>query len=105
MHVAGKPSLGSSSTSKAVRKMNQSAPVNVPVLSTVMAKERMSGKEGYEVEEEEEEEEEMLPPHEIVARGSRRSPKMTLLEGFRVRDGAHGPGLRAGGELEEVGEL
>ena len=82
--------------------MNQSAPVNVPVLSTAMAKERMSGKEGYEVEEEEEE---MLPPHEIVARGSRRSPKMTLLEGFRVRDGAHGPGLRAGGELEEVGEL
>uniref|UniRef100_A0A2P2KHR1 Uncharacterized protein n=1 Tax=Rhizophora mucronata TaxID=61149 RepID=A0A2P2KHR1_RHIMU len=63
------------------RNMNQSAPINVPLLSIAMAKQRNS--KFTEDEDEGDGDEEMLPPHEIVARGSRRSPKtaFSVLEG------------------------
>ena len=70
------------SQSVPIRKLNQSAPMNVPVLSIAMAKQRNSRfKEDDDGEFDGDEE--MLPPHEIVARGSRRSPKTTfsVLEG------------------------
>ena len=70
------------SQSVPIRKMNQSAPMNVPVLSMAMAKERNSRfKEDDDGEFDGDEE--MLPPHEIVARGSRQSPQTTfsVLEG------------------------
>ncbi|KAJ6406708.1 hypothetical protein OIU84_010257 [Salix udensis] len=70
------------SQSVPIRKMNQSAPMNVPVLSMAMAKERNSRfKEDDDGEFDGDEE--MLPPHEIVARGSMQSPKTTfsVLEG------------------------
>ncbi|KAG6772450.1 hypothetical protein POTOM_023860 [Populus tomentosa] len=70
------------SQSVPIRKMNQSAPMNVPVLSMAMAKER-SSRFKEDDDGEFDGDEEMLPPHEIVARGSRRSPKTTfsVLEG------------------------
>ncbi|KAJ6382483.1 hypothetical protein OIU77_031015 [Salix suchowensis] len=70
------------SQSVPIRKMNQSAPMNVPVLSMAMAKERNSRfKEDDDGEFDGDEE--MLPPHEIVARGSMQSPQTTfsVLEG------------------------
>ena len=70
------------SQSVPIRKMNQSAPMNVPVLSMAMAKERSSRFEEDD-DGEFDGDEEMLPPHEIVARGSTQSPKTTfsVLEG------------------------
>ncbi|KAK2987388.1 hypothetical protein RJ640_020585 [Escallonia rubra] len=68
------------SQSVPARKLQQSAPVNVPVAP---ARARRGNKlAGADSELDEDEEEEMLPPHEIVARGS-RSPKTTfsMLEG------------------------
>lgn len=62
------------------KKFQQSVPVNVPLLPK---KVRNGGKLVDEVDVEIDEEEEMLPPHEIVARGS-RSPKTT----FSVLEGA-----------------
>ena len=70
------------SQSVPIRKMNQSAPMNVPVLSMAMAKERNSRfKEDDDGEFDGEDE--MLPPLEIVARGLRQSPQTTfsVLEG------------------------
>ncbi|WCJ34269.1 hypothetical protein M5689_015587 [Euphorbia peplus] len=67
------------------RKMNQSAPVNVPLLSIAMAQRRSSRfvEPDDEIDDGEEEAEEKLPPHELVARGSRNSPWNTfsVLEG------------------------
>ncbi|KAJ4705304.1 Senescence regulator [Melia azedarach] len=62
------------------RKYQHSAPMNVPLLSIAMAKQRNS--RFFELDEEEADDE-MLPPHEIVARGSGVSPKTTfsVLEG------------------------
>ncbi|GLT90022.1 hypothetical protein SLE2022_079750 [Rubroshorea leprosula] len=59
----------------------QSAPVNVPLLSIAAAKER--NKKFLEVDYDDEKDHEILPPHEIVARGSGVSPKTTfsMLEG------------------------
>ncbi|GLT40677.1 hypothetical protein SLA2020_147910 [Shorea laevis] len=60
----------------------QSAPVNVPLLSIAAAKERNN--KFLEMDYyDEEKDHEMLPPHEIVARGSGVSPKTTfsMLEG------------------------
>ncbi|KDP37336.1 hypothetical protein JCGZ_06790 [Jatropha curcas] len=64
------------------RKMNQSAPMNVPLLSIAMSKQRNS-KFREDDGDSDGGDEEMLPPHEIVARGSRKSPKTTfsVLEG------------------------
>ncbi|EOY08326.1 Uncharacterized protein TCM_022665 isoform 1 [Theobroma cacao] len=63
-------------------QQQQSAPVNVPLLSMAVARER--NKKFLEVDYYDEDgEQEMLPPHEIVARGSGVSPKTTfsVLEG------------------------
>ncbi|KAL7247751.1 hypothetical protein ACSBR2_002621 [Camellia fascicularis] len=63
------------SQSVPARKIQQSAPVRVPI---------MQKKVRNVVELDDEDDEEMLPPHEIVARGSARSPKTT----FSVLEGA-----------------
>ncbi|KAJ9695056.1 hypothetical protein PVL29_010517 [Vitis rotundifolia] len=65
------------SQSLPVRRFHRSAPMNVPVLS----KARSSSL--AQADDDDEAEDEMLPPHEIVARGSGRSPKTTssVLEG------------------------
>ncbi|KAK3226907.1 hypothetical protein Dsin_006769 [Dipteronia sinensis] len=95
--VYRKPSASSSTTSKLIpsipkppliersqsmppRKFQHSAPMNVPVLSIAMAKQRNS--KFFELNEDDGGDE-MLPPHEIVARGSGMSPKTTfsVLEG------------------------
>ncbi|RDY01087.1 hypothetical protein CR513_15630, partial [Mucuna pruriens] len=63
-------------------KFHQSAPVNVPILST---KARRRYREFDDEEDaDEEEEEEMVPPHEIVARNSSQSPMLaySVLEGI-----------------------
>ncbi|XP_057966738.1 protein S40-7-like isoform X4 [Malania oleifera] len=64
------------------QKFHQSAPMKVPVLSKVMEASKIRSSVLVEVDGEDEEDE-MLPPHEIVARGSNRSPKTTcsVLEG------------------------
>ncbi|KAA8518552.1 hypothetical protein F0562_016026 [Nyssa sinensis] len=66
------------SQSVPARKFHQSAPMNVPVLPR-----KVRNTELAEVDVDDGEEDEMLPPHEIVARGSARSPKTTfsVLEG------------------------
>ncbi|GLT94737.1 hypothetical protein SLE2022_124640 [Rubroshorea leprosula] len=65
------------------RKLQQqSAPVNVPLLSMAVARER--NKKFLEVDNDDDRDEEMLPPHEMVARGSGMSPKTT----FSVLEGA-----------------
>ncbi|KAF5751711.1 hypothetical protein HS088_TW02G00728 [Tripterygium wilfordii] len=68
-------------SSSAKFHQHQSAPVNVPVFARVKSKQ----KEFDDIDDEEEEEEggEMLPPHEIVAMGSARSPFLacSVLEG------------------------
>ncbi|KAJ9543701.1 hypothetical protein OSB04_023408 [Centaurea solstitialis] len=61
-------------------KFQQSAPVNVPIF----ARKPRTGGELADVEIGEDDEEEMLPPHEIVARGSSNSPHTT----FSVLEGA-----------------
>ncbi|KAI3802168.1 hypothetical protein L1987_30298 [Smallanthus sonchifolius] len=61
-------------------KFQQSAPVNVPLFAR---KSRIGG-ELSDVDVGEDDEEEMLPPHEIVARGSSKSPHTT----FSVLEGA-----------------
>ncbi|KAA8516759.1 hypothetical protein F0562_017043 [Nyssa sinensis] len=60
------------------RKFHQSAPMNVPVMPRKVMKSELA-----EVDFDDGEDDEMLPPHEIVARGSARSPKTTfsVLEG------------------------
>ncbi|KAJ9184512.1 hypothetical protein P3X46_004227 [Hevea brasiliensis] len=65
------------------RKLNQSAPMNVPLLSIAMAKQRNSKFRDDDDDGRCGGDEEMLPPHEIVARASRKSPKTTfsVLEG------------------------
>ncbi|XP_044507592.1 uncharacterized protein LOC123227043 [Mangifera indica] len=75
-----KPPQTERSQSMPMRKYQHSAPMNVPVLSIAMAKRRNS--RFFEVDEEDGDDE-MLPPHEIVARGSGMSPKTTfsVLEG------------------------
>lgn len=62
------------------RKFQNSAPMNVPLLSIAMSKQRNS--KFFELNEDDDDDE-MLPPHEIVARGSGMSPKTTfsVLEG------------------------
>ncbi|KAK7263418.1 hypothetical protein RJT34_31007 [Clitoria ternatea] len=68
-------------------KMHQSAPVNVPIMSEEAMKARRRHREFDEDdddgEDEDEDEEEMVPPHEIVARNSARSPMLaySVLEG------------------------
>ncbi|KAG2686645.1 hypothetical protein I3843_09G016300 [Carya illinoinensis] len=63
------------------RKFHQSAPMKVPVLSQAMAKRRKEQLDDMDVGDGDDAE--MLPPHEIVARGSGVSPKTTfsVLEG------------------------
>lgn len=61
-------------------KFQQSAPVNVPMF----ARKPITGGELADVDIYEDDEEEMLPPHEIVARGSSKSPHTT----FSVLEGA-----------------
>lgn len=67
------------------RKFHQSAPMNVPVLSKAVMAARANKSRLLEVDgdAEEDDDEMMLPPHEIVARGSAKSPKTTfsVLEG------------------------
>ncbi|XP_076887748.1 protein S40-7-like [Bidens hawaiensis] len=58
-------------------KLQQSAPVNVPVLAV---KVRNEG-ELADVDIEEEDDEEMLPPHELVARASSPHTTFSVLEG------------------------
>ncbi|CAN4109488.1 unnamed protein product [Withania somnifera] len=67
------------SKSMPVRNFQHSAPVNVPK----MAKKVQKQNELAEVEIDDDADDEMLPPHELVARGSMRSPKTTfsVLEG------------------------
>lgn len=62
-----------------VRKFQHSVPVNVPMMPK---KAPRSGLADVEIDDDEGDDE-MLPPHEIVARGSARSPKTTssVLEG------------------------
>ncbi|KAG2685048.1 hypothetical protein I3760_10G106400 [Carya illinoinensis] len=55
---------------------HQSAPMKVPVLSNAMAK--RSNVLLLDVDDDDGEEADMLPPHEIVARGSGVSPKTTF---------------------------
>ncbi|KAF3441629.1 hypothetical protein FNV43_RR15544 [Rhamnella rubrinervis] len=61
-------------------KFHQSAPMNVPVFSKAMEKRRNT--ELFDLEDDDGDDE-MLPPHEIVSRGSGVSPKTTfsVLEG------------------------
>nr|XP_023884557.1 uncharacterized protein LOC111996792 [Quercus suber]POE70437.1 hypothetical protein CFP56_35591 [Quercus suber] len=61
----------------------QSAPMKVPVLSKAMAAKNRNGLIADDVATDDLDEDEMLPPHEIVARGSGVSPKTTfsVLEG------------------------
>lgn len=65
------------SQSMPARKFQQSAPVNVPMMQ------RKVRNELADVDIDLDEEEEMLPPHEIVARGSGNAPTTTssVLEG------------------------
>ncbi|XP_027349329.1 uncharacterized protein LOC113860947 [Abrus precatorius] len=65
------------------RKFQQSAPVKVPILLTKGGARRRNGHDFARVDDDEDDDEEMLPPHEIVARGSGVSPKTTfsVLEG------------------------
>lgn len=67
------------------RKFHQSAPMNVPVLSKAVVTARANKSRLLEVDGDagEDDDEMMLPPHEIVARGSAKSPKTTfsVLEG------------------------
>ena len=66
------------SQSLPIRRFHQSAPINVPTLSKAR-----SGTIAQADDDDDDDEDEMLPPHEIVARGSRRSPRTTssMLEG------------------------
>ncbi|XP_044500895.1 uncharacterized protein LOC123221967 [Mangifera indica] len=75
-----KPPQMERSQSMPMRKYQHSAPMNVPVLSIAIAKRRNSR---FLELDEEDGDDEMLPPHEIVARGSGMSPKTTfsVLEG------------------------
>ncbi|KAJ8570627.1 hypothetical protein K7X08_037599 [Anisodus acutangulus] len=80
-----KPPLGSNSFSHSksmpARNFQHSAPVNVPM----MAKKAPRNGELAEVEiADDDADDEMLPPHEMVARGSTRSPRTT----FSVLEGA-----------------
>lgn len=61
-----------------VRKFQHSVPVNVPMMPKKAPRSGLA-----DVEIDDEGDDEMLPPHEIVARGSARSPKTTfsVLEG------------------------
>ncbi|QCD98077.1 uncharacterized protein LOC114177698 [Vigna unguiculata] len=66
------------------RKFQQSAPVKVPILIAASASRRRNADEFARViDDDVDDDEEMLPPHEIVARGSGVSPKTTfsVLEG------------------------
>ncbi|CAN4117330.1 unnamed protein product [Withania somnifera] len=63
---------------KPVRKFQNSAPVNVPMMQ------KKAVRTGELADVEIDDDDEMLPPHEIVARGSTRSPKTT----FSVLEGA-----------------
>ncbi|MCD7471175.1 hypothetical protein HAX54_011490 [Datura stramonium] len=76
-----KPPSGNSnfshSKSMPARNFQHSAPVNVPIMA------KKKPKQGDLAEAEIEDDDEMLPPHEMVARGSMRSPRTTfsVLEG------------------------
>ncbi|XP_028795558.1 uncharacterized protein LOC114751059 [Neltuma alba] len=65
------------------RKFQQSAPVKVPILSSKTMPRRRNDELAL-VDDDIEDDDEMLPPHEIVARGSGVSPKTTssVLEGI-----------------------
>lgn len=69
------------SQSMPFRKFHQSAPMNVPMMPK--AKANSKHRELFELNDDDDGEDEMLPPHEIVARGSTKSPKTTfsMLEG------------------------
>ncbi|KAL6998023.1 hypothetical protein U1Q18_008147 [Sarracenia purpurea var. burkii] len=66
------------SQSLSSRNFLQSAPMNVPMMPK-----KARNREFTEVDLDDDEDDEMLPPHEIVARGSAKSPKTTfsVLEG------------------------
>lgn len=78
-----KPPLGNSnfnhSKSMPARNFQHSAPVNVPMMAKKTPKHSLL----VEVEIDDDADDEMLPPHEMVARGSMRSPRTTfsVLEG------------------------
>ncbi|KAK7284839.1 hypothetical protein RJT34_19592 [Clitoria ternatea] len=66
------------------RKFQQSAPVKVPILLSKGVSKRRNDEDDFAcVDEDDDNDEEMLPPHELVARGSGVSPKTTfsVLEG------------------------
>ncbi|XP_054786518.1 protein S40-7-like [Prosopis cineraria] len=65
------------------RKFQQSAPMKVPILSSKTTPRRKNDELAL-VDDDIEDDDEMLPPHEIVARGSGVSPKTTssVLEGI-----------------------
>ncbi|XP_052174640.1 uncharacterized protein LOC127789727 [Diospyros lotus] len=62
------------------RKLLQSAPVSVPVAASKIRKAELPE---VDFDDDDDDDDEMLPPHEIVARGSTNSPKTTfsVLEG------------------------
>ncbi|CAM8924740.1 unnamed protein product [Rhodiola kirilowii] len=75
--------LARTAPSQTAAKFNFSAPVNVPVLSKEMMKARRNKAFFDTPDDDEGGEDEMLPPHEIVARGSALTPNTTfsMLEG------------------------
>ncbi|KAL6005326.1 hypothetical protein ACLOJK_005891 [Asimina triloba] len=75
------PSIPKPQPSAPVGKFHQSAPVNVPMMP--MAARRRGVSEAFVEDEDGEADDEMLPPHEIVARGSARS----LMTTFSVLEG------------------
>ncbi|PON82882.1 Senescence regulator [Trema orientale] len=65
------------------QKLRQSAPVKVPVPARAVGR-RGCSTEVFEDEDDDDDEDQVLPPHEIVVRGSGVSPKTT----FSVLEGA-----------------
>ncbi|CAM8933213.1 unnamed protein product [Rhodiola kirilowii] len=80
--------LAKTAPSQTAPKFNFSAPVNVPVLAMEMMKANARNKAFFDAPDDDDDDEgggedEMLPPHEIVARGSALTPNTTfsMLEG------------------------
>ncbi|KAK7396709.1 hypothetical protein VNO78_17867 [Psophocarpus tetragonolobus] len=77
------PQSASASASAPSRKFQQSAPMKVPILLSAAASRRTNVHDFSRVLDDNDDDDEMLPPHEIVLRGSGVSPKTTfsVLEG------------------------
>lgn len=82
LHVQNSQDKGYLSQSMPARKFQQSAPMKVPLMST-NAKARRKNVELDFVDDDVEDDDEVLPPHELVARGSGVLPNTTfsVLEG------------------------